>query len=93
MKKVLLEFQDDGQANLFRDEMKRRFRYPKTASRNEVVHGKDENGNAVFVNSLDRFGVFSSVLLSRENKGAFFLQNALYFSLTKCYNAFSEVRI
>lgn len=63
MKKVLLEFQDDGQANLFRDEMKRRFRYPKTASRNEVVHGKDENGNAVFVNSLNRFGVFSSVLL------------------------------
>ena len=38
-------------------------RYPKTASRNEVVHGKDENGNAVFVNSLDRFGVFSSALL------------------------------
>ena len=70
MKKVYLEFQDDDQAIAFRDEMKRRFKYPKAASRNEVVHGRDENGNTVFVNSLNK-GLFSEVFLNSSQEGFF----------------------
>lgn len=51
MKRVSVEFQDDAQARLFADEMRERFNYPEETSRYRVVHGKDENGNAVFVNS------------------------------------------
>ena len=51
MRRVSVQFQDDTQARLFADEMKKRFNYPKETSRYRVVHGKDENGNAVFVDS------------------------------------------
>ena len=64
MKKVIVEFADSEQANSFRDEMKKRFHYPKTESKYEVVHGKDENGNAVFVESSKKSGVFSKAIMS-----------------------------
>ena len=50
MKKITVEFQDSNQADSFREEMKKRFNYPKTTSKHEVVHGTDENGRTVFVN-------------------------------------------
>lgn len=70
MRNVRIEFQDDEQALLFKEEMKHRFKYPRTASRNEVVHGRDENGNTVFVSSLTR-GVFSNALLASSQEGFF----------------------
>ena len=54
MKKITVQFADSNAADDFRDEMKERFHYPKTESKYEVVHGKDENGKTVFVNRYDR---------------------------------------
>ena len=64
MKRIYIEFQDANEANAFRDEMKKRFHYPKTTSRYQVVHGKDSNGNAVFVSSNKQLGVISKAILS-----------------------------
>ena len=64
MKRIYIEFQDANEANAFRDEMKKRFLYPKTTSRYQVVHGKDSNGNAVFVSSNKQPGVISKAILS-----------------------------
>lgn len=54
MKNITVQFADSQRAEDFRDEMKERFHYPKTESKYEVVHGKDENGKTVFVNRYDR---------------------------------------
>lgn len=64
MKKIIVEFADSNTANDFRDEMRKRFHYPKTQSKYEVVKGHDENGNTVFVDSSRKAGVFSKVILS-----------------------------
>ena len=64
MKRVYIEFQDANEANAFRDEMKKRFHYPRTTSRYQVVHGKDSNGNAVFVSSNKQPGAISKAILS-----------------------------
>lgn len=64
MKRIYIEFQDANEANAFRDEMKKRFHYPKTTSRYQVVHGKDDNGNPVFVSSNKKQGVMSKAILS-----------------------------
>lgn len=53
MKKITVEFQDSNQADSFREEMKKRFNYPETTSRHQVVHGTDENGKTVFVNKRE----------------------------------------
>lgn len=50
-RKVTLEFKDENRAKSFREEMRKRFNYPETVSKNQVVHGIDENGNAVYVDS------------------------------------------
>lgn len=64
MKRIYIEFQDTNEANAFRDEMKKRFHYPKTTSRYQVVHGKDDNGNPVFVSSNKKPGIISKAILS-----------------------------
>lgn len=64
MKRIYIEFEDTNQANAFRDEMKKRFHYPKTTSRYQVVHGKDDNGNTVFVSSSKQPGVIGKAILS-----------------------------
>lgn len=63
MKKVVIEFADSEMANSFRDEMKKRFHYPKSTSKYQVVPGYDENGNTVFVGSNKQPGVFTKTLL------------------------------
>ena len=64
MKKITIEFQDDLQANAFRDEMRKRFHYPKGISRHQVYPGHDENGNTVFVSNSKKPGVFSKAIMS-----------------------------
>ena len=64
MKKVIIEFADSDMANSFREEMKKRFHYPKTTSKKQVVPGHDENGNTVFVGSSKEAGPVSKVILS-----------------------------
>ena len=64
MKRIYIEFQDINEANAFREEMRKRFHYPKTSSRYQVVHGKDSNGNAVFVSSNKKPGIISKAILS-----------------------------
>ena len=73
-RKVIIEFSDAEQAASFEEEMKRRFNYPKTDSKYRLVHGFDDNGNAVFVsNNLEKKvvknsrNVFSSVLKADKN--------------------------
>ena len=62
MKRVTIEFEDSKQANSFRDEMKKRFHYPKT-TRHEVAYGRDENGNAVYVSSSNNPGKLGRILM------------------------------
>lgn len=64
MKKVVIEFADSEMANSFRDEMKKRFHYPKTTSRHQIVPGHDENGNTVFVGSNKQPGVITKAIMS-----------------------------
>lgn len=64
MKRVTIEFEDTNQANAFRDEMKKRFHYPKTVSKYQVVHGSDDNGNTVFISSGKQPGMIGKVIMS-----------------------------
>ena len=64
MKRVIVEFSDNQAANEFRDEMKKRFHYPKNISRHQVFPGHDENGNTVFVSNSKEPGTLSKVILS-----------------------------
>lgn len=49
--RVVIDFDDSGEAREFKEEMKKRFNYPKTTSRYQVVHGTSESGKNVFVES------------------------------------------
>lgn len=49
---VTLNFSDREDATEFKDEMKKKFHYPKTRSQYEVVHGTTPSGHAVFVESF-----------------------------------------
>ena len=64
MKKVIIQFEDTDRANAFRDEMKKRFHYPKTTSKYEVVYGKDENGNPVYVGSNKNPSIVGKAIMS-----------------------------
>lgn len=64
MKKITVEFEDIEQANAFRDEMRKRFHYPKNQSKYDVSFGRDKNGNKVFVGSEKKSGVFSSTIIN-----------------------------
>ena len=46
---VKITFEDSFAAKQFKDAMKKRFNYPETKSRYQVVSGHDENGRTVFV--------------------------------------------
>lgn len=46
---VKITFEDSLAAKQFKDDMKKRFNYPETKSKYQVVSGKDENGRTVFV--------------------------------------------
>lgn len=49
--RVVIDFDDPDDAKEFKEEMKKRFNYPKTTSRYQVVHGTSESGKNVFVES------------------------------------------
>lgn len=49
--RVVINFDDSDEAKEFKEEMKKRFNYPKTTSRYQVVHGTSESGKSVFVES------------------------------------------
>ena len=49
--RVVIDFDDSDEAKDFKEEMKKRFNYPKTTSRYRVVHGTSESGKCVFVES------------------------------------------
>ena len=49
--RVVINFDDPDDAKEFKEEMKKRFNYPKTTSRYRVVHGTSESGKCVFVES------------------------------------------
>lgn len=49
--RVVIDFADPEEAKEFKEEMKKRFNYPKTTSRYRVVHGTSESGKNVFVES------------------------------------------
>ena len=49
--RVVIDFDDPDDAREFKEEMKKRFNYPKTTSRYRVVHGTSESGKNVFVES------------------------------------------
>ena len=48
-RKVTVDFADDEEGADFKDEMKRRFNYPKVNSKYQVVHGKGKTGKSVVV--------------------------------------------
>lgn len=48
---VQVSFRSHKAAQQFRDDMKAKFNYPETKSRYQVVHGQDEEGNTVIVES------------------------------------------
>ena len=50
---VVIDFDDPDDAKEFKEEMKKRFNYPKTTSRYQVVHGTSESGKNVFVESKE----------------------------------------
>lgn len=64
MKKVIVEFQDDNQANAFRDEMRKRFHYPKGISKHRIFPGYDDNGNIVFVTNSKEPGTIGKAIMS-----------------------------
>lgn len=49
--RVVINFDDPDDAKEFKEEMKKRFNYPKTTSRYRVVHGTSDSGKIVFVES------------------------------------------
>lgn len=49
--RVVIDFDDPDDAKEFKEEMKKRFNYPKTTSKYQVVHGTSESGKNVFVES------------------------------------------
>lgn len=49
--RVIINFDDSDEAKEFKEEMKKRFNYPKTTSRYQVAHGTSESGKCVFVES------------------------------------------
>lgn len=49
--RVVINFDDPEEAKEFKEEMKKRFNYPKTTSRYQVAHGTSESGKNVFVES------------------------------------------
>ena len=49
--RVVIDFDDPDDAKEFKEEMKKRFNYPKTTSRYRVVHGTSDSGKIVFVES------------------------------------------
>lgn len=51
--RVVIDFDDPDDAKEFKEEMKKRFNYPKTTSRYQVVHGTSESGKNVFVESKE----------------------------------------
>lgn len=51
--RVVINFDDPDDAKEFKEEMKKRFNYPKTTSRYQVVHGTSESGKIVFVESKE----------------------------------------
>lgn len=51
--RVVINFDDSDDAKEFKEEMKKRFNYPKTTSRYQVVHGTSESGKIVFVESKE----------------------------------------
>lgn len=69
MKRVQIQFQDDNTAELFKDEMKKRFHFPENVSRYQVVYGKDNNGSLVFISNNEKqpvqksHKIFSSLII------------------------------
>ena len=51
--RVVIDFDDSEEAKEFKEEMKKRFNYPKTTSKYRVVHGTSESGKNVFVESKE----------------------------------------
>lgn len=51
--RVVIDFDDPDDAKEFKEEMKKRFNYPKTTSKYRVVHGTSESGKNVFVESKE----------------------------------------
>lgn len=51
--RIVIDFDDPDDAKEFKEEMKKRFNYPKTTSRYQVVHGTSESGKNVFVESKE----------------------------------------
>lgn len=51
--RVVIDFDDSDDAKEFKEEMKKRFNYPKTTSKYQVVHGTSESGKNVFVESKE----------------------------------------
>lgn len=49
--RVVIDFDDPEEAKEFKEEMKKRFNYPKTTSRYQVVRGTSKSGKNVFVES------------------------------------------
>lgn len=49
--RVVINFADPDDAREFKEEMKKRFNYPKTTSKYRVVHGISDSGKSVFVES------------------------------------------
>lgn len=49
--RVVINFDDSDEAKEFKEEMKKRFNYPKTTSKYQVVHGTSDSGKSVFVES------------------------------------------
>ena len=49
--RVVIDFDDPDDAKEFKEEMKKRFNYPKTTSKYQVVHGTSDSGKNVFVES------------------------------------------
>lgn len=52
-RKVTVTFDDDREAEDFKQEMKDRYKYPTVKSKHHVVHGKGRSGRSVFVEGKD----------------------------------------
>lgn len=59
---VQVSFRSHKAAQQFRNDMKAKFNYPETKSRYQVVHGQDEEGNTVIVESV----LFNKILTNLQ---------------------------